>query len=89
MTNIHYFFFPSQGSPTDPVLLWLNGGPGCSSLLGATGENGPFVFLDNSTTLVLNEFAWNMHANLLYLESPPGVGFSETSVLKWNDTATA
>jgi carboxypeptidase C (cathepsin A) len=47
---MHYFFFPSQNNPAkDPVLLWLNGGPGCSSLLGAVQENGPFVFIANST----------------------------------------
>ena len=43
--NFHYVFFDSQKDPeNDPVVLWLNGGPGCSSLLGMVYETGPFVF---------------------------------------------
>lgn len=43
--TFHYVFFDSQRDPdNDPVILWLNGGPGCSSLLGMVYENGPFVF---------------------------------------------
>jgi len=67
----------------------LNGGPGCSSLLGATSENGPVVFLPNSTTFAYNNYSWNMHASVLYLESPPGVGFSNTNNLTFNDNTTA
>ena len=73
----HYVFFDSQKDPVnDPVVLWLNGGPGCSSLIGMVYENGPFVFLPNTTTFEVNEHAWNKKANLLYITSPQGVGFS-------------
>lgn len=75
--HMHYFFFPSQGnSATDPVLLWFNGGPGCSSLLGAMYEHGPFIFADAFAILIGNKYSWNTNANVLYLESPAQVGFS-------------
>ncbi|KAF5730992.1 hypothetical protein HS088_TW19G00595 [Tripterygium wilfordii] len=51
------------------------GGPGCSSLgVGALSENGPFR--PHGRTLVRNEYSWNREANMLYLETPVGVGFS-------------
>ena len=68
----------SLGNPaTDPVLIWLNGGPGCSSLLGAFLENGPFVYDDGTGDyLKPNQYTWNTRANVLYIESPAHVGFS-------------
>ncbi|XP_028595262.2 lysosomal protective protein-like [Podarcis muralis] len=72
----HYWFVESQGNPaTDPVVLWLNGGPGCSSMEGLLAENGPF-HLNDDATLYLNPNSWNKVANVLYMESPAGVGYS-------------
>nr|GEV69699.1 serine carboxypeptidase II-3 [Tanacetum cinerariifolium] len=73
----YYFVEASSNSYTKPLILWLNGGPGCSSLgMGAFTEIGPFgVYLDGRT-LYARQFSWNKVANVLFIESPVGVGFS-------------
>ncbi|KAF5468318.1 hypothetical protein F2P56_012477 [Juglans regia] len=74
----YYFVESSQNSATKPLVLWLNGGPGCSSLgYGAMEELGPFRVHRNGNTLYQNPYAWNKAvANVIFLESPAGVGFS-------------
>ncbi|XP_047951379.1 serine carboxypeptidase 24-like [Salvia hispanica] len=65
---------------TKPLLLWLNGGPGCSSVAyGVSEEIGPFRINKNGSSLYHNEYSWNKVANILFLESPAGVGFSYTN----------
>ncbi|RHN70083.1 putative carboxypeptidase D [Medicago truncatula] len=74
--SLFYYFAESETDPSSkPLVLWLNGGPGCSSLgVGAFSENGPFR--PNGDFLIKNEHSWNKEANMLYLETPAGVGFS-------------
>ncbi|CAK9170524.1 unnamed protein product [Ilex paraguariensis] len=74
----YYYFAEAHHSKQSlPLLLWLNGGPGCSSLAyGAMQELGPFRVHSDGKTLYQNKFAWNHAANVLFLESPAGVGFS-------------
>jgi len=70
-----YWLFPSRSKEeNDPIVLWLNGGPGCSSELGVLIENGPFFVQDK--TLITNKDSWNSKANLLYIDNPLGTGLS-------------
>lgn len=85
--SLHYVLVQSQNNPaTDPLLLWLNGGPGCSSLDGFIYEHGPYVFPDEGTTLFRNQYSWNTNASVLYIEAPAGVGFSVMGSLQNNLT---
>lgn len=75
--QLHYVFVESKNDPTnDPVLIWFNGGPGCSSLLGFMQENGPIIYDDDTNVISTNDQSWNQMANVLYIESPAGVGYS-------------
>lgn len=110
----HLFFWlhESEASPEDPLVIWLNGGPGCSSLLGMLLENGPFRiptvhdrmhnpgnpsppaaphrFRTSSSAsssasaaipeLVRNDFGWNRHHHVLYVEQPAE---SEWGFVNW------
>lgn len=89
---LHYWFVESQNDPAkDPVLLWLNGGPGCSSMAGLFNELGPFRVNEDGKTLKLNDFSWNKMANVLFIESPSAVGFSYSKSLVnvYTDDGTA
>ncbi|KAF9682027.1 hypothetical protein SADUNF_Sadunf05G0065500 [Salix dunnii] len=92
---LFYWFFEATENPEEkPLLLWLNGGPGCSSIgYGEAEELGPFFPKKGGEELQFNPHTWNRAANLLFLESPVGVGFSysnTTSDLKeLGDTITA
>ncbi|MQL77308.1 hypothetical protein Taro_009717 [Colocasia esculenta] len=76
--NLFYWFFEAADDPASkPLVLWLNGGPGCSSVAyGLAEEVGPFHIKPDGKTLYLNPYAWNQVANIIFLDSPVGVGYS-------------
>ncbi|XP_058728669.1 serine carboxypeptidase-like 27 [Vicia villosa] len=69
---------PLSSEPdSKPLVLWLSNGAGCSAIsYGAAEEIGPFHIKPDGKTLYSNPYAWNKLANILFLESPAGVGFS-------------
>lgn len=75
--QLHYWFALAEAeNPLEkPVVLWLNGGPGSSSLLGFLQENGPLL-MNATGGLMRNPWSWTSVANLMALEAPIGVGYS-------------
>lgn len=76
--HLYYVLVEAENEPDEaPVVLWLNGGPGCSSLGGGLmSELGPYFPKSGGMELQMNEFRWNRDAHMLFLESPAFVGFS-------------
>lgn len=78
--HMFFYFFESRRDPAkDDVMMWINGGPGCSSASGLLMELGPCNLnlegiSPNGT--VWNPYSWNAEANVFFLDQPVGVGFS-------------
>ncbi|KAF5021686.1 hypothetical protein F66182_6274 [Fusarium sp. NRRL 66182] len=77
-TNL-FFWFVEAREQTDSLTIWLNGGPGSSSLYGFFTANGPCEVvergLDEYETLV-REWGWDRASNMLFIDQPNEVGFS-------------
>ncbi|KAF7713196.1 Carboxypeptidase [Penicillium ucsense] len=78
--DIFFWLFESEIPVYDDnLIVWLNGGPGCSSLAGLLGGNGPISFIGNSTAVERNPYSWTQLGNVLYVDQPVGAGFSTAS----------
>nr|GMD09703.1 serine carboxypeptidase-like 11 [Ipomoea batatas] len=80
--QLFYYFVKSESNPNiDPIVLWITGGPGCSSFVAMTQELGPLLFdipKNSGTlpTLSLNPYSWTRVASFIFLDLPVGTGFS-------------
>jgi len=76
--NGNLFFWHYQNrhiADRQRTVLWLNGGPGCSSMDGAMMEIGPYRVREGGK-LEYNNGSWDEFANLLFIDQPVGTGFS-------------
>jgi len=84
--HFYFWFFEKRESKTSlrtsdehtPLIVWLSGGPGCSSTLALLFENGPCSVNLDGTETVPNPHSWNKVAHVLYVDQPAGVGFSHS-----------
>ncbi|KAI6659294.1 hypothetical protein LOD99_14965 [Oopsacas minuta] len=79
--KLFYFLVEApENAASKPLVLWQTGGPGWSSLYAMLLENGPFTPSPEGKALDNNTWSWNLLANMIYVESPAGVGFSSSKV---------
>eukprot|EP01045_Picozoa_sp_COSAG04_P025477 COSAG04_NODE_3350_length_2903_cov_1.512482_1_plen_313_part_10 len=79
--NALFFWFlpaqrPTAASDAPPTIMWLQGGPGAPSTYGMFTEIGPVIVAPNGT-LSPRPHTWNAKYNLLIVDNPAGVGFSQ------------
>lgn len=75
--HFYFAYFESRSDPkVDPLVLWLNGGPGCSSMTGLLMELGPCIVNEDGESARENPHSWINAASVFFLDQPIGVGFS-------------
>ena len=76
-SELFFWYFPRQEAQTSKeILIWLNGGPGCSSLKGFLQENGPISWIPGTAEPVRNPWSWTNLTDVVWVEQPQGTGFS-------------
>jgi carboxypeptidase D len=79
--HFYWLFEKPTQAETAPLIIWMNGGPGCSSMDGLFLELGPFKFENHK--LVPNDHSWHKVGNLLFIDQPVGTGLSFTRKAKY------
>lgn len=92
--HLFYWFFEKRNKDATttsvdegeiPIILWLTGGPGCSSSLALLTENGPCSVAEDGESTKINPYSWTEAAHVLYLDQPAGVGFSYGAATDYNE----
>ncbi|PIA14990.1 peptidase S10, serine carboxypeptidase [Coemansia reversa NRRL 1564] len=78
--KLFYWYFPAIAPKIEkpPLLLWLQGGPGSSSMIGLFTEMGPLELTDDGEFFRRN-VTWANEYDLLFVDQPAGTGFSSVS----------
>ncbi|KAJ6440364.1 serine carboxypeptidase [Purpureocillium lavendulum] len=90
--HLYFWFFPTaneEAKKKKEIVIWLNGGPGCSSLLGFLQENGPFQWQPGMIKPEKNPWSWHELSNIVWIEQPVTVGFSKGNATAKNEDDVA
>nr|CAD7260612.1 unnamed protein product [Timema shepardi] len=82
-SNLFFWFFPAEvsknqalsewSSQLHTIIVWLQGGPGASSLFGLFEENGPF-YVSKKYVLKRRKYSWTSSNSVIYIDNPVGTG---------------
>ncbi|PLW50001.1 hypothetical protein PCASD_01355 [Puccinia coronata f. sp. avenae] len=88
--KMFFWFIPAETAlGANELTLWSNGGPGCSSMIGAFQENGPIMWDAGRIQAIKNPLSWHTRSSMLYIDHPVGVGYSVGNVVIENETQVA
>ncbi|KAF7956025.1 hypothetical protein EAE96_004946 [Botrytis aclada] len=80
--RLWFWFFPSENPLAEKeITIWLNGGPGCSSLDGLFQENGPFSWQSGTYAPIPNPYSWTNLTNMIWIDQPVSTGYSPGDIL--------
>ena len=81
--SMFFWYFEARENPKNaPTAIYLAGGPGESSMFGATSDGGPCNINADSNSTDSNPYSWNTYVNMLYIDQPVGAGFSYDVLIK-------
>lgn len=70
-SNMFFWYFPAQNKdPNAPLIMFLQGGPGASSMFGLFSEMGPYRVSANGKNLIPNPYTWNARFSMVRLSTP-------------------
>ncbi|GFP59694.1 hypothetical protein ACSS6W_009756 [Trichoderma asperelloides] len=78
--ELFFWFFPTANKEhldDKEIVIWLSGGPGCSSMLAILQENGPFSWQPGTLKPTPNPFSWHLLSNVVWIDQPVGTGYSK------------
>ncbi|TPX18228.1 uncharacterized protein E0L32_002737 [Thyridium curvatum] len=88
--QLYFWFYPSANPTANKeIVIWLSGGPGCSSTGELLRGNGPISWLPGTSRPLANAWSWHRLTNVVWIDQPVGAGFSKGQATARHETDVA